>query len=214
MSDFVNGVFIGITQTVIGYPFDTLKVFKQTGHHYSFNKQTISRLYRGISYPLIGSCILNSVQFGTYQYCTEKYHLSTITSGFISGCASAVVSNPIDIYKIKYQLFNDKKKIKFWKGIHVTFARESLSSSIYFSSYHYLNRNYNPFISGGIAGMLSWLLTYPIDVIKTRVQSNNHLSMIGAYKMGNIWSGLSFCLLRSFIVNGSGFAVYDYLKDN
>jgi hypothetical protein len=65
-----------------------------------------------------------------------------------------------------------------------------------------------------MAGMLSWLLTYPIDVIKTRVQSNNHLSMIGAYKMGNIWSGLSFCLLRSFIVNGSGFAIYDYLKDN
>jgi hypothetical protein len=45
MSDFVNGVFIGITQTVIGYPFDTLKVFKQTGHHYSLNKQNISRLY-------------------------------------------------------------------------------------------------------------------------------------------------------------------------
>ena len=32
--------------------------------------------------------------------------------------------------------------------------------------------NYHPLISGGVAGALSWLFTYPIDTVKTRVQSN------------------------------------------
>jgi len=214
MDDFSNGVFVGITQTFFGHPFDTLKVIKQTGKNIKLDKFILPHLYKGISFPLVGSSILNSVQFGTYQLLTEKYNFHSLTAGFLSGSISSFLINPLDIYKIKYQLQNEKKKINMWRGLHITFFRESISTSLYFSSYHYFNEDYNSFISGGFAGILSWLITYPIDVIKTRIQSNQNLSVISAYRIGNIWNGLGFCLFRSFIVNGSGFFVYDYLKDN
>ena len=33
--------------------------------------------------------------------------------------------------------------------------------------------DYDPFISGGVAGLLAWTLSYPIDVIKNRQMAKN-----------------------------------------
>lgn len=211
MEDFTNGFFVGIAQTITGHPFDTIKVIKQTNNNILLKKIPLNRLYKGISYPLIGSCALNSVQFGTYHYLANTYHFNPFISGFISGGFSSIILNPIEMYKIKYQLLN-KNNIYLWRGFHLTFLRETFSTSMYFSSYYYLNTDYNSFISGGLSGILSWFITYHIDVLKTRIQSNHNLKLIDAWKQGNMWKGLSFCLLRSFIVNGTGFYIYDFLK--
>ena len=56
--------------------------------------------------------------------------------------------------------------------------------------------------------MLSWLITYPIDVIKTRIQSEKY-NLKNALSKGKFNHGLSYCLLRSFIVNGFSFLVYE-----
>lgn len=62
----------------------------------------------------------------------------------------------------------------FRKGLNITLLREIPSFSIYFSTYYYMKENkYNELISVGVAGVLCWLPTYPLDVIKTRIQSNN-----------------------------------------
>ena len=60
----------------------------------------------------------------------------------------------------------------------------------------------NSFISGGIAGILSWLIPYPIDTIKSRIQIGYSLKK--SIKLGNYYKGLNFCLLRAFLVNGIG----------
>lgn len=77
------------------------------------------------------------------------------------------------------------------------------------------------FISGGVAGLLSWGLVYPCDVVKTRIQSNLE------YRYGYsetwryflqpqnrylLWRGLSPCLVRSVPVNGIVFLVYENLS--
>ena len=97
----------------------------------------------------------------------------------------------------------------------MTMIRESFATGIYFYSYHNLKKNeyikgeINIFFSGGIAGCLSWFFTYPVDVVKTRIQSGEYNSALKAIKNGNLFQGLSVCLLRSFIVNSIGFFIYE-----
>ena len=76
----------------------------------------------------------------------------------------------------------------------------------------YIKGEMNILLSGGIAGSLSWLLTYPFDVIKTRIQSGECSSIVKSFKMGNLFKGLRICLLRSFIVNSIGFFIYEKIS--
>ena len=101
-----------------------------------------------------------------------------------------------------------------YRGYTSTLIRECIGSSIYFGGYHSLNSHeVSPFVSGGISGMASWLFTYPIDVVKTRVKKYPHtLSYVDAIKIGSLWNGIYFCLIRGFIVNGTVFYMYDCLK--
>ena len=76
------------------------------------------------------------------------------------------------------------------------------------------------FFAGGIAGSASWFFSYPVDYIKTKMQSQNlydlkyRNSMDCAkqmYKKEGIrtfFKGLGITLLRSFPVNGVAFLSY------
>ena len=50
-------------------------------------------------------------------------------------------------------------------------------------------------LTGGLAGS-SWLITYPIDAIKTRVQ--NGMSYPQTINCRRYFNGLNACILRSY----------------
>ena len=62
-----------------------------------------------------------------------------------------------------------------------------------------------------MAGVLSWFFTYPIDVIKTRIQGTD-INSIEAFKKGGLFNGIKICLLRSFLVNSIGFFIYEKIR--
>ena len=214
-NDFLNGIIVGLVQTLTGHPFDTIKVLKQGKKNINYKTLNFPRLYRGITYPLCGYGIFNSMQFGTYQYFNNIID-NSILAGAGSGFISGLMLSPIDVLKIKNQVIGTHK-VNLFRGMHLTCFRESLSTAIYFKSYYTClsysqkKNSFDSFISGGIAGVLSWFFVYPIDVVKTRIQSYEFNTISSAIKRGNLWRGLSFCLIRAFIVNGSGFTVYNYL---
>ena len=212
--DFVKGFLIGNAQTVVGHPFDTIKTRIQSGK--SIN---IFTLHHGIIFPLLSTSLINSVMFGSYGY------FSTLTkndfiSGFSSGLVISHIVAPIEKLKIDFQI-NSKIKIRdikfreIFRGFSPTMIRESVSTGIYFSTYNYCKRNKlvegntNILLSGGIAGIFCWLFTYPIDVIKTRIQSGESFTYRHAYKKGYLFRGLGVCLFRSFLVNSIGFYIYE-----
>lgn len=199
MEDYVKGSISGIAQAVSGHPFDTIKVLKQNNIKYKFN---LYNLYKGLSFPLLTNSVIIGTQF--YMY----HNHSALLTGFISGLMIA----PVDYFKIQKQINPDYKyKLKIPSGLHLTILREGLSMPIYFNSYYWLNEKINnSFLSGGVAGILSWLIPYPIDTIKTRVQCGNNL--VDSIKMKNYWKGLPFCLLRAFLVNGTGFYCSEKIK--
>lgn len=198
--EFIAGVFSGITQTLIGHPLDTIKVNKQN------NIKINNRLYQGVKYPLISNAILVGFQFDLY------YRYNSLVDGIIT----SLIITPLDYYKINNQ--NKKKPnlnsmIKnFPKSYPITALRETIALSAYFGSYDYLKNNYqvHPLMAGGTAGVLSWLTTYPLDTIKTRIQSHNTFQQ--AFIKKKFWSGIQITLVRAVIINSLGFYVAENIK--
>ena len=111
-----------------------------------------------------------------------------------------------------------------------------MANAVYFYSYEFIMRLFAPkgegslsapiyaaFLAGGLAGCNSWLFTYPVDYIKTLMQSQN----LEKLKYKNSWEcakeqyrleggrtffkGLGITMLRSFPVNGVAFFSYEYV---
>ena len=124
-----------------------------------------------------------------------------ILAGLITGIPSALVVAPVDHTRIKMQVLNNHLKyngsldvgLKIYKefgikglyqGFYPTLLNEILSLGVYFGSYEWLLRRYDTresgstnkvvsFFAGGVAGVLCWLVTYPLDYVKTIVQSDD-----------------------------------------
>jgi solute carrier family 25 (mitochondrial carnitine/acylcarnitine transporter), member 20/29 len=213
MSEFFYGNLVGLSQVLVGHPLDTIKTFYQIGT--TIGKITPKKLYRGVTFPTISSVITNGLMFQTNKSIYESSN-NYFVSGALTGIITSPIINIFEVYKIKTQLGYPIKNIfkLSYSGISATIFRESLGMSIYFGGYHYLiNKEISPFLSGGIVGSLSWLFTYPIDVIKTRLQSEVSKSWSSAIKRGHLFKGLEICLLRSFIVNGISFKIYNKLNN-
>uniref|UniRef100_A0A0N4Z0M0 Mitochondrial carrier domain-containing protein n=1 Tax=Parastrongyloides trichosuri TaxID=131310 RepID=A0A0N4Z0M0_PARTI len=125
--------------------------------------------------------------------------ISTFMSGFCAGAFQTVVLCPTDVIKLKMQLTNTKLNTvcmtrhiletsgigSLFRGFWITLYRDAPAYGVYFSSFEYLTskfldltvdptRGYNllvNFFSGGIAGILCWIVTYPLDIVKTRYQN-------------------------------------------
>ena len=206
MESVFAGNLSGIAQIIVGHPFDTYKTWKQTK---SKNKINLNNLYKGIKYPLYTNIFINGIMFGGNNYISQ-YTTNEWISGALIGIVSGIFLCPIDLYKIRAQV--DLKTPSFYKlskGLNITILREILACSIYFGAYKNINDEINnSFISGGIAGSLSWGLIHPIDTIKTRIQSNQVKSIKQGIYSKNLWNGLSASIYRAFIVNSVGFWVY------
>jgi solute carrier family 25 (mitochondrial carnitine/acylcarnitine transporter), member 20/29 len=126
---------------------------------------------------------------------------------------------------VKY-LFKKGGAISLMRGLNSTIIRDVPSLMTYFVSFEYicnyfkrrqhgaiLNDHDNlslrhVLVAGGVAGCLSWIFTYPIDVIKTRYQADqsykNYRDCLSkTFQMGGhkvFWRGLAPTLLRYFVL--------------
>ena len=214
MEYFYSGLISGIFQTIIGHPLDTLKTIKQNNSNNNLKNSKNIYLYAGLKYPLIQNSIVCSTSFYT-NYTLHKSFDNIYFSSFVTGIISSIIICPLDEYKIKSQqniIFKVNKKtlLKSYKNFHILMLREIPANIIYFSSYEYLkNNNLSFFISGSIAGVLSWLITHPIDTIKTRLQSGSSKNIKEAVLQKNLLIGIKYSILRAFIVNGFGLYTYE-----
>ena len=207
MNSSIAGFFAGCSQVLFGHPLDTIKILIQ--NNYKYNSLPLKDYYRGYKFPLVSATILNSLTFPivckTYPH-TKNYFLS----GYISGACVSPILFLFDIGKIKRQTKQHINVQTFInnKGFFSTYCRESIAMSLYFGSYFNLKKKFSPLVSGGMAGLINWTLTYPIDVIKNRQISQN-CSLREAFKQKKLWKGYTFCAIRSIIVNSAIFSTYE-----
>lgn len=116
-----------------------------------------------------------------------------------------------------------------FRGLGGVLARDIPATAIYFGSFHYLNTIFVPegcgmetltvvhfLFTGGCAGLLSWALLYPVDIVKTRIQAEGigHDKKYRSYmdcltksnkEEGFVWltRGFTATMLRAFPVNAA-----------
>ena len=209
MSEFLSGCMMGLIQNISGHPFDTIKVFKQNNKQ--LNPVSVLCYYRGFIYPTSFSMLGHG-----FMMDFNKVINSNINNEFISGSITGLVMTPgiylFELGKLKKQI---KKNINFSiilnsKGFFFTSLREFFGTGIYLGSYNKLFNDYeiNAFLSGGIAGVLSWTFTYPFDTIKNR-QITYNINVTKAIERGFLWKGFTVCIIRALIVNSTGFYAYE-----
>ena len=175
-------------------------------------------------------------------------------AGSLGGLASWIVSAPSELVKCRTQLCVDGEssswavckqvlKAEGVKGLYlggmVTSIRDSVGYGFYFWSYELSKRTLDLrheappqssstidiLVSGGIAGVITWVSIYPLDVIKTRIQAQRIGTKVGesthllpdiehrkgllsitreTYRNDGLlafYRGLGVCSFRAFIVN-------------
>lgn len=126
----------------------------------------------------------------------------------------------------------------FYKAFNLNLSREGIASTVYFSTFEYLKNKekiysknkkikfYKTFIYGAISGGINWLITFPIDTVKTKIISDSIIKNKGKYKNTydcvkknykkngflSFYSGFSIVFLRGLIVNGMVLSAFDFCR--
>lgn len=214
--DFIAGAISGLSQTLVGHPFDTIKVMQQNNIQIRSIKNTLTpnRLYKGLLYPSVSNTIVNSILFASYNKTNSLVNNNHFVSGMISGFIISPIVFTFDVGKTKKQMKQSLSLRDFYKtkGLKTTFMRETIAFGVYFQSYNYLKAEHklHPLVSGALAGLANWTSTYTLDVIRNR-QIVNNCSFIEAYTMGELWKGYPVCAVRALLVNAVGFYVYELI---
>lgn len=187
---------------------------------------------------------------------TEYHAFPYLMSGALTGVALSFVEGPVELFKSKLQvqydgsgqyrgsldcawkIFRNHGVRGVYQGLGATLARNIPANIAYFAFYEYLKymlgATVNPdaispmaiMAAGGLAGAAYWVSSYPLDVIKSKMQIDHsepakrtYRNMFHTakqlYATGGIkpfFVGFTPCLLRSFPANGACFLVYEATK--
>jgi len=235
--EFYAGLLGGITGITISHPIDTLRIRLQN------NQRGVYRnLYKGILPPLFGVGLEKLLVFGNYEKCKNyqlirNNNMNVLFSGLVSGALCTAIVTPIERLKINFQNINSSKNSRLdlikkttnlsilYRGLSSTLIREIPGYGIYFSIYEGCKKNtinyqlYHSFLYGGLSGSLSWVVIYPSDVIKTRMQTygneykNMRMCIKEIYREGGIrifYRGISLAIMRAFILHAGVFSGYEF----
>lgn len=209
---FLPGIISGVVHTVFGYPLDTLKARIQ-------NQSKIKGgLWKGIRFPVSQAMITNTFIFQNYEFFHQQFP-NPYASNFVTAVTTSIFICPFEKFKVMNQSripysIHVKSILLSFKDLNIVCARKIPGTFLYFSTFDYMKKKeYSTLFSGSMAGMISWTFTYPIDTIKTRIQSGTCKTWKEAIQKGSLNKGIGYCMIRSFFVNGINFHVYEHVKN-
>jgi len=186
----------------------------------------------------IQTCLKTSLRFTIYNYLIDNINspYKSLYAGLVSGAFEGLfIITPTDRIKLYNQqylntnFFNTanliRKKYGFmslYKGWFSSTLRNSITISTRFMVYEYLKKNTNNYsmINGFLSGMISSIISHPVDTIKTNIQTNNkHISFyqstLDIYKKGNLIAftkGIVPRVTRVSIAQAIVFSSYEKIK--
>jgi len=180
-----------------------------------------------------------------------------LVAGSWAGLASCLITTPMELVKCKLQveilpegakkttamemtrkIYNAEGIRGLFRGNLICILREIPGFGFYFGSYELLKAwmykndwsgHATSLIAGGLAGFISWVVSYPQDAIKTKLQCDVDAAKkypqhkwirdggiiscgkdIWKYEgMHGFWRGFSACAMRSIVSEACTFFVYE-----
>ena len=244
--DAISGFIAGAACTLVFQPLDTILVRQQyVGTTTMESAVAVLKrggnlaLWRGAT-PLIALVpfqnALLMVGYGAGQRWGER-HTTPQSAVFVGGCAGGLaqsfVASPFELAKVRRQLFGPPPYD--WRlatrGLHATFHRDVIPHGVWFLVYDRCKRTYGDdavatMASGAVAAAVAWVVGYPADVLKTRIQGSPHsMSLTQASRdllskeppgfvssVRALYRGLGLKLLRAVPSSAVNFSVYEWTK--
>ncbi|XP_068241590.1 mitochondrial basic amino acids transporter [Palaemon carinicauda] len=237
----VRGLYKGMSSPMAGVAVVNAIVFGVQGNmaRYmdnpdSLRSQTLAGATAGFFQAFVTSpmeLVKTRVQIQTEAAASPMTSLSTASSSSSTITASRSYDSPLDCLRKIYTTEGFKG---LFRGQLITLVRDVPALSTYFFTYEYLAQKWSSdgYVSapavlgaGGMAGIASWVLTYPIDVVKSRLQADG-VGGIDKYKgvidcvrksiahegFGVMSRGLLSTIIRAFPVNATTFAVVTWTQ--
>lgn len=210
-------------------------------------KEGVKGLYRGMSSPLLGVAGINAITFGVnaqvLKNLSDPDSIGSVTlAGASAGLIQTAIVSPMELIKTQMQVCGQsdiggavsnilqKAGVQgLFRGLAVTATREVPAFAAYFSSYELIVRNFGDstgmiLFGGGMAGVFSWIFTYPQDVIKSRLQADSfgdkqiyrgprHCLQLSLQSEGPscLLRGIGSTVIRAFPMNAVTFGVYSFI---
>lgn len=169
-------------------------------------------------------------------------------AGAVAGIANTVITSPVEQVRILLQatneyhgprdavkkIYNSKGLAGLYRGGLLTTAREAQAYGVWFFTYEYLMMRetrhtkrediptWKLMAFGALAGEALWISSYPLDVIKSQVQSDSFsnpryprgardaiLHTYNAYGFAGFWKGIAPTLLRAIPASSCTFATVE-----
>lgn len=174
--------------------------------------------------------------FSSFTLCpTEliKCKLQAAREMTISSGSQVANVEKIGSFRLTQQVIAESGIRGLFNGLGSTIAREMPGYFVFFGGYEgaremltkpgETKENIGPLrtmVAGGIGGMCLWLVAFPADVIKSRIQVSNlkgslytvGLDIIQKEGVSALYNGLRPTLLRTFPATATLFLTYEYSK--
>lgn len=161
-----------------------------------------------------------------------KCRLQTMYEMEVSG---KIVKSHNTVWSVVRGILRKDGPLGFYRGLSSTLVQEVPGYFFFFGGYE-VSRSFfasgrskdelGPvplMISGGIAGICLWLVIYPVDCIKSRIQVlsmsgkqarflRTLLSVVESEGIAALYSGLTASMIRAFPANGSLVLAYEYSR--
>ena len=199
--------------------------------------------------PIQNAILMGGYGIGQ-KYAEQGAAQQRLTAIFIGGCTGGVLQSflmsPVELIKVSQQcdlqanalskgksvarrMFHSSSS---WRGLSATLLRDGIPHGVWFASYEACRDILIPLMgkdnvavplgSGAVAATVAWAVGYPFDLIKTRQQAGNNLTitetahrLIGEADgrvIQGLYSGFRLKLLRAVPASMIGFSVYEWVK--
>ena len=245
-----TSVAVGHPFDTIKTKMQAQKGFEDGGMWRAFAKtlreQGIIGLYRGCLPPLIGSGIYRATHFavfeslytllnnpiGTFEIpLTGGLQSRVVVAGVMASCARAVIETPLEYAKVRRQTQQRWRLRDMYRGFGVTCCRTIGLMTTYFilvdsgrrhASDAFSTAFIGPFLMSGGAATLGWWLVWPLEYMKSQVQSGYGPDESVLQRMKRVmkerggflalYRGIGPGTIRSFLANGTSMVVMQHAQ--
>jgi solute carrier family 25 (peroxisomal adenine nucleotide transporter), member 17 len=244
LGDAIAGASAGLFGLLIMYPLDTYKSRKQIS-----NQSELKNLYDGLGIGLISEAAQQAAYYFFYSWLKKKWmgkSQSTIIAlgvGAVAGVLNMALTSPLSTIHARMQTARFKREMSiidhikeiwkkegilgFWSGFSTSVILV-INPSITFYCFESLKKYAAKFTSlgsgwlflyGALAKLIATVITYPLILAKTRLQTDKekvykgildlYVKIVRANGFKGLYSGMNSKLLQTCISSAIKFMMKD-----